>query len=85
MEKLYKLVNGKKVELSQEEYAQREADRQAHLAKLEEAKANEYRELRTKEYGEFGEQLDMIYHQGLDAWKAHIGSVKAKYPKPTKG
>lgn len=39
--------------------------------------------LRVKAYGSTGMQFDMIYHDGLDAWKAHIDSVKQQYPKPT--
>jgi D-alanyl-D-alanine carboxypeptidase len=27
------------------------------------------------------EQLDTIFHEGLDAWKAQIQAVKDKYPK----
>ena len=27
------------------------------------------------------DQLDKIYHEGLDAWKADIKAVKDKYPK----
>ena len=42
-----------------------------------------YREKRWAEYPSAGEQFDMIYHQGVDAWKAMIDGIKAKYPKPT--
>jgi hypothetical protein len=38
-------------------------------------------ENRVKEYGSWQDQLDEIYHQGLDAWKTRIQSIKAKYPK----
>lgn len=41
-----------------------------------------YREKRWAEYPSAGEQFDMIYHQGIDAWKAMIDEIKAKYPKP---
>lgn len=41
-----------------------------------------YREKRWAEYPSAGEQFDMIYHQGIDAWKAKIDEIKAKYPKP---
>jgi hypothetical protein len=27
-------------------------------------------------------QFDLLYHGGLDAWKAAIQAVKDKYPKP---
>jgi len=26
--------------------------------------------------------LDLIYHSGVDAWKAKIKETKDKYPKP---
>ena len=38
-------------------------------------------ESRVKEYGSWQSQLDEIYHEGLDAWKTRIASIKAKYPK----
>jgi hypothetical protein len=36
---------------------------------------------RVKEYGSWQDQLDEIYHNGIDAWKTRIQSIKAKYPK----
>ena len=36
---------------------------------------------RVKEYGSWQFQLDEIYHNGIDAWKTRIASVKNKYPK----
>jgi uncharacterized protein involved in tellurium resistance len=36
---------------------------------------------RINEYGSWQDQLDEIYHKGLDSWKARISSIKAKYPK----
>jgi hypothetical protein len=36
---------------------------------------------RINEYGSWQSQLDEIYHEGLDAWKTRIASIKAKYPK----
>jgi hypothetical protein len=38
-------------------------------------------ENRVKEYGSWQSQLDEIYHEGLDAWKTRIASIKSKYPK----
>lgn len=38
-------------------------------------------DIRTKAYPSIGDQLDMIFHDGLDAWKAIIQSVKDKHPK----
>jgi len=41
-----------------------------------------YIENRRKEYPSIADQLDTLYHSGLDAWKAEIKTVKDKYPKP---
>lgn len=38
-------------------------------------------ENRVKEYGSWQDQLDEIYHKGIDAWKTRIASIKQKYPK----
>ena len=74
------MVNGVKVEFTEEEYLQFEID----CKEFEDFKLkNEYKELRAKEYGSLVEQLDMMYHSGFDAWKAHIAEVKAMYPKPS--
>lgn len=43
---------------------------------------NQYRRDRLSEYPAYGEQLDMIYHEGIDAWRELIQSIKEKYPKP---
>ena len=44
--------------------------------------ANEYKEKRVKEYPDFASQLDDIFHNGIDGWKATIKNIKDKYPKP---
>jgi hypothetical protein len=36
---------------------------------------------RAKEYPSIVDQLDNIYHNGIDAWKATIKTTKDKYPK----
>ena len=43
--------------------------------------AKEYQRDRAKEYPSIADQLDTLYHSGLDAWKAQIKTVKDKYPK----
>ena len=43
--------------------------------------ANAYKGLRQAEYPSIPDQLDTLYHSGLDAWKAQIKTVKDKYPK----
>ena len=41
-----------------------------------------YKLERASAYPSIQDQLDMLYHQGIDGWKAKIKSVKDKYPKP---
>ena len=44
--------------------------------------ALEYSRKRAAEYPSVVDQLDLIYHSGIDAWKAKIKETKDKYPKP---
>ena len=44
--------------------------------------ALEYSRNRAAEYPSVVDQLDDIYHNGIDAWKATIKATKDKYPKP---
>jgi hypothetical protein len=44
--------------------------------------ALDYARKRAAEYPSVVDQLDDIYHNGLDAWKATIKVTKDKYPKP---
>ena len=44
--------------------------------------AVEYQRKRKEEYPSWEDQLDKIYHSGVDAWKADIKAIKDKYPKP---
>ena len=37
---------------------------------------------RKNEYPSIADQLDEIYHNGIDSWKAVIKTTKDKYPKP---
>ena len=46
--------------------------------------ANSYKQKRLAEYPSWNEQLDNIYHNGVDAWKAEIKKIKDKYPKGDK-
>ena len=41
----------------------------------------EYFEKRANEYPSILDQLDDIYHNGIDGWKATIKATKDKYPK----
>ena len=52
------------------------------LAKQSELQALEdVYEKRRKEYGSVVSQLDEIYHNGIDSWKARIAQIKADNPK----
>mgnify|MGYP001159353728 CR=1 FL=1 len=42
----------------------------------------EYKYNRRNEYPSIEEQLDTIFHEGLDVWKEQIQAIKDKYPKP---
>ena len=43
--------------------------------------AKQYKRDRAKEYPSIVDQLDELYHNGIDGWKATIKAVKDKYPK----
>ena len=45
------------------------------------AAVSTYKENRAVEYPSVRDQLDDIYHNGIDGWKATIKSIKDKYPK----
>ena len=42
---------------------------------------NKYQRDRAAEYPSIADQLDDIYHNGVDGWKATIKATKDKYPK----
>ena len=42
---------------------------------------NQYKYDRRNEYPSIVDQLDDIYHNGIDGWKTTIKAVKDKYPK----
>ena len=44
-----------------------------------------YTEARAAEYPPIEDQLDKIYHNGIDAWKADIKAIKDKYQKTQVG
>ena len=43
--------------------------------------AKKYQRDRAAEYPAVVDQLDDIYHNGIDAWKATIKKIKDKHPK----
>ena len=52
-----------------------EAEVNAKIAELQ------LQENRAADYPSIADQLDDIFHNGLDAWKATIQETKDKYPK----
>jgi|TARA_Y100000296_G_C5178336_1_gene261537 hypothetical protein len=91
---LYKNVNGERIKLTDSEY-ETEVTRQATNLTEQQAKDSvitdggthaDYKEIRQSAYisllGDAYDQLDYIYHNGLDAWKVQIKTIKDKYPKP---
>ena len=60
---------------------------QPTVAEIEAADAewhlqNDHKIARASAYPSIADQLDQIYHEGIDAWKETIAAVKAEYPKP---
>ena len=57
-------------------------DIQAKQAELQTEYDNKkYQRDRAAEYPTIKDQLDDIYHNGIDGWKATIKATKDKYPK----
>ena len=69
------LWNDERTQPTEEEIAQKIAE----LEYTEEVES--YKEVRAKAYPVMSEQLDKIFHEGIDAWKAVITAVKERYPK----
>lgn len=66
------------VPFTPEEEAQRDAEEAAWAV---EQVRTAYIRNRVDEYPSIPDQLDLLYHGGMDAWKAAIKAVKDKYPK----
>lgn len=77
---LYKQVNNERLEFSDSDYAQAVEDRKNNL--LHEYNFG-YIQKRQEAYPSYGEQLDYIFHHGLEAWKTDIiQPIKDQFPKP---
>jgi len=58
------------------------SDIQTKMAELQtEYDNNKYQRDRAAEYPSIEDQLDKIYHDGIDEWKKVIKVTKDKYPK----
>ena len=53
----------------------------AKITELEDATA--YIHARKNDYPSIADQLDDMFHNGFDAWKATIQEVKDNHPKPS--
>ena len=91
---LNKNVNGVQIQLTTDEY-NAQIDEWATNAAAQDVRDNivtnggshaDYKAIRKNAYisalGDAYDQLDYIYHNGLDAWKVEIKKVKDKYTKP---
>lgn len=72
-------VNGVTRDMTPEEVSAYNAENER--VKVEKL-ATKYIRDRQSAYPPLAEQLDKIYHEGIDAWKADITAIKDKYPKP---
>jgi len=55
---------------------------QTELKKMQDAyDAKKYQRDRAEAYPSIADQLDDLYHNGIDGWKATIKTTKDKYPK----
>lgn len=80
MKRLTKNVNGITVELDEDEEMALMAE---WTYNADQIRAVEYISKRKASYPSIEDQLDMIYHNGLDVWKDKIKAIKDKYPKPS--
>lgn len=64
-----------------------EVDSEGIVARREKTKTEienslTYSNKRSAAYPSIEDQLDKIFHEGIDAWKADIQAIKNIYPKP---
>ena len=58
------------------------ADIQTKMTELQtEYDNNQYQRDRASEYPSMADQLDDIFHNGIDGWRTSIQAIKDKYPK----
>ena len=73
-----KFVDGVESELTDAEY---DIKINKLATVLDDEAQNGYKRKRALDYPSIPDQLDDIFHNGLDAWKATIQETKDKYPK----
>jgi len=77
------VLRGEELEwLDSEQTQPTQSEIDAEVVRLQaEYDAQAYARSRAAEYPSIADQLDDIYHNGIDAWKATIKTTKDKYPK----
>jgi hypothetical protein len=77
---IFKQVNNERLPISDDDFEQMVID--CANNKFNEQEFG-YIQKRQEAYPSYGEQLDYIFHHGLDAWKADIiQPIKDQFPKP---
>ena len=78
-EKLYRGTPEGRFEIPEDEADKIRAEWAANEIKEQ---AIQYSKDRRDKYPSWQDQLDQIYHEGIDAWKETIQAVKDAHPKP---
>jgi hypothetical protein len=77
---IYKQVNNERLPISDSDFEQMVID--CANSKFDQQE-NGYKQARQEAYPSYGEQLDYIFHNGLEAWKTDIiQPIKDNNPKP---
>ena len=76
-----RIENGVEVLLTPEEEAQRDIEEKDWADEQVELKKTQYQRDRAEAYPSIKDQLDDLYHNGIDGWKSTIKTTKDKYPK----
>ena len=77
----FKSVDGQQIKLTAKEEQDLVDKASQHVIDQKAYVALEYSRNRATEYPALADQLDEIYHNGIDSWKAVIKVTKDKYPK----
>lgn len=83
-DEIYKIVDGVKIKLTNDELAQLKEQQKQIAASMLEYEKTSYARKRASEYPSIGDQLDSLFKAGLypEEMAAKIQAVKDKYPKP---
>jgi len=81
MAKRHHMTPNGPIPFTEEEETKKDAEEAQWAIDKAEYDANQYQRDRQAEYPAIVEQLDEIYHNGIDSWKAVIKVTKDKYPK----